>query len=37
MQVISCELPDMLGLDGVGSKRFQALDKKLKIKFKSEG
>ena len=36
MQVISCELPDMLGLDGAGSKRFQALDKKLNIKFKSE-
>lgn len=36
MQVISCELPGMLGIDGAGSLRFQALDKKLKIKFKSE-
>ena len=37
MQVISCEIPAMLGIDGAGSQRFQALDKKLKIKFKSEG
>lgn len=35
MQVISCELPALLGVEGGGTERFFALDKKLNIKYKN--
>lgn len=37
LQIISNDLPGVLGLDGVGHERFWVLDKKLGIKAKFEG